>query len=302
MITGASGFVGRHLTRALAAAYPTANVLTPDIDMRNPSAIAAAVQGMLPEVCVHLAAVSAVAAAGQVPDRAWQVNCHGTMHLGWALAQHVPNCQLLFVSSADAYGASFKSGVKLDESAPLAPINVYAETKATADLAFCGMAQQGLRVVRLRPFNHTGPGQSPAFVVPALARQIARIEAGLQSPVLEVGALDTWRDFLDVRDVCAAYVACIAKRDVLPPGQILNLASGQPRRIGDVVADLAALAGVPLEIHVDRTRIRNSEIRVACGNAARAEKLLDWRPVIPWVKTLQDVLADWRRRVDGGTA
>ena len=298
MVTGASGFVGRHLMPALAVAYPDAALLTPTIDVRNATEVDAAVRASTPDVCIHLAAVSAVAAAQQAPDLAWQVNLHGTMHLAWALSRHAPDCQMLFVSSADAYGASFRAGLKLDEAARLAPMSVYAETKAIADLALGGMAAQGLRVVRLRPFNHTGPGQSPQFVVVAFASQIARIAAGIQTPVIQVGNIETWRDFLDVRDVCAAYVACIARRDSLAPGTILNLASGQARRVGDVLADLAALARIKIEINVDASRVRDTDIRMACGNAARACELLGWKPVIPWEQTLQDVLDECRARID----
>ncbi|WP_158258338.1 NAD-dependent epimerase/dehydratase family protein [Rhodopila globiformis] len=113
LLTGASGFVGRHLVRALSVAYPTTALLAPRLDVRNAAEVTAAVQAALPEVCVHLAAVSAVTAAGQAPELAWQVNFHGTMHLAWALARYVPNCQLLFVSSSEAYGASFRGGAKI---------------------------------------------------------------------------------------------------------------------------------------------------------------------------------------------
>ena len=271
LVTGASGFVGSHLIPALAAAYPDATLLMPRVDIRNAAEVDAAVRTGLPDVAIHLAAVSAAVAAQQAPDLTWQVNLHGTMHLAWALSRHAPDCQMLFVSSADAYGTSFRAGQQIDERTPLAPINTYAETKAIADLALGGMAAQGLRVVRLRPFNHTGPGQSPQFVVAAFAQQIARIAAGVQAPVIQVGNLETWRDFLDVRDVCAAYIACIARRDSLAPGTILNLASGQARRIGDVLADLAALAGVEIEINVDASRVRDTDIRMAavvqCGHA-----------------------------------
>jgi len=302
LVTGASGFVGRHLMPALAAAYPDAALLTPTIDVRNAGEVDAAVRASPPDVAIHLAAVSAIAEAQQAPDRAWQVNLHGTMHLAWALSRHAPDCQMLFVSSADAYGDSFRGGLQLDESAPLSPQNVYAETKAVADLALGGMAAQGLRVVRLRPFNHTGPGQSPQFVVVAFAQQIARISAGIQAPVIQVGNLETWRDFLDVRDVCAAYVACIARRDSLAPGTILNLASGQPRRVGDVLADLAALAGIEIEVKVDPARVRATDIRLACGNAAQARELLGWKPVIPWEQTLREVLDECRARIQAESA
>jgi GDP-4-dehydro-6-deoxy-D-mannose reductase len=155
-----------------------------------------------------------------------------------------------------------------------------------------------LRVVRLRPFNHIGPGQSAQFVVASFARQIARIAGGLQPAVLQVGNLDTWRDFLDVRDVCAAYMACIERRDLLVPGTILNLASGQARRIGDVLAELARVAGIELEINVDASRVRDTDIRRACGNSMRAQGLLEWRPKILFENTLRDILQDWRTRDD----
>ena len=214
------------------------------------TAIAATVEAASPDVCIHLAAVSTVAAAARNEDQAWQVNLHGTLHLARAILRHAPNCVMLFVSSSDAYGSAFRAGTRVTEDTALAPMNVYGASKAAADLALGSMATQGLRVVRLRAFNHTGPGQSAEFAVPAFARQIARIAAGLQPPSLQVGNLDTWRDFLDVRDVCRGYVACIARRDTLAPGTILNLASGQARRIGDVLRELLVMAGVEIEVQV----------------------------------------------------
>ncbi|HEY1410968.1 MAG TPA: GDP-mannose 4,6-dehydratase [Rhodopila sp.] len=297
LVTGGSGFVGLHLVPALAAAFPDAVLAAPKMDVQDAARVEETVRAIKPEVCVHLAAVSAIGAARQAPDHAWNVNFHGTLNLAWALLQGAPACQMVFVSSADAYGASFKAGHALNEAAPLAPLNVYGHTKAAADFVLAGMAAQGLRVVRLRPFNHTGAGQSADFVLPAFARQIARISAGLQPPVLEVGNLETWRDFLDVRDVCGAYVACIARREELAPGTILNLASGHARRVGDVLNDLASLADVELTVKVDASRVRETDIRVACGDASRAQALLGWQPAIPWTQTLQDVLDDWRARV-----
>jgi GDP-4-dehydro-6-deoxy-D-mannose reductase len=297
LVTGASGFVGNHLIPALTAAFPDTVLATPAIEIQDAAQVEEAVRGASPDVCVHLAAVSAIGAARQAPGHAWNVNFHGTLHLAWALSRHAPACQMLFVSSADAYGASFKGGQPLGERAPLAPMSVYAQTKAAADLVLGGMAAQGLRVVRLRPFNHTGPGQSPDFVIAAFARQIVRIATGLQPPLVEVGNLDTWRDFLDVRDVCAAYIACIANRDCLTPGTILNVASGQTHRVGDVLSELATLAGVELRIKVAPSRARDTDIRRACGDASRAHETLRWTPTIPWTQTLQDVLNDWRRRV-----
>jgi GDP-4-dehydro-6-deoxy-D-mannose reductase len=297
LITGASGFVGRHLTHSLSAAYPDATLFTPAFDVCDAAEVSATVRSAAPDCCVHLAAVSTIAAAREDEDRAWRTNLHGTLNLARSILQLAPECMMVFASSAEAYGASFRHGTALDEAAPLAPQNVYAATKAAADLALGSMVGQGLRVVRLRLFNHTGPGQTAQFVVAAFARQMARIAVGLQAPTVEVGNLEPRRDFLDVRDVCAAYIACINQRHALSSGALFNVASGEPRRIGDVLEDLRALAGVAVEVRVDRSKVRITDMPLVCGNAARARDLLGWIPTTPWRQTLQDVLDDWRARV-----
>lgn len=296
LLTGAGGFVGRHLVAALAARYPEAALLTDFLDVRDAAAVAAAVAAGRPDVCVHLAAVSTAAAAQRDEAHAWAVNLHGTLHLAHAILRHVPQCQLVFASTADAYGAT-NAAAPIGEDTPLAPRSAYAATKAAADLALGSMAGHGLRVVRLRPFNHTGPGQSADLVIPAFARQIARIAAGLQPPLLEVGNLDTWRDFLDGRDVCAAYVACIDQRDALAPGTVLNIGSGEARRIGDVLAEMMTLAGVAADIRAEASRTRANDVTRAVADAGRARALLGWAPALPWSQTLRDVLDDWRARV-----
>jgi GDP-4-dehydro-6-deoxy-D-mannose reductase len=304
LVTGASGFVGCHLVPRLASAFPGAELTLCGItrgavalDVTDAAAVDALVASVRPDACVHLAAVSAVPAARRDPDLAWRVNLHGTLALARAVLRHAPGCGFLFVSSADIYGRSFRAGAALDERAPLAPLNTYGATKAAADLAIGAMAAEGLRAVRLRPFNHIGPGQSEAFVVAAFARQVARVAAGLQPPVLQVGALDPWRDFLDVRDVCDAYVACLSRHETLEPGAVLNLASGTPRRIGDVLDDLLRLAGVAATPEASAGLLRPTDIPVARGDATLARGLLDWAPRRAWEDTLRDVLADWTVRV-----
>jgi GDP-4-dehydro-6-deoxy-D-mannose reductase len=254
----------------------------------------AAVKAVAPDICFHLAAVSAIAQASEDPRLAWAVNLHGTLHLAGAIRAHAPDCVLLHVSSADAYGASFQSGVALDEFALLAPINTYGVTKAAADLAIGAFASEGMRAIRLRPFNHTGPGQSDAFVISAFARQIAAISLGQQAPIIEVGSLDSERDFLDVNDVCEAYALCAAAVADLPSGTIFNIASGRPRRIGDILARLLELADVSAEVRPNPKRMRSSDLPTATGDAGCVRRALGWTPVVKWDDTLHSVIRYWR--------
>lgn len=294
LITGAAGFVGRHLQQALKAAWPNAALLTPAFNLCDTAAVAQVVRTVAPDVCVHLAAVSSVRGARSDPELAWCVNLHGSLRLAQAILRHAPTCHLLFVSSADVYGGGADA---IDEAQVLAPRNPYAATKAAADLALGAMVGEGLRLIRIRPFNHTGPGQSAEFVVPAFARQVARIAAGRQAPALQVGNLSAWRDFLDVRDVCAGYVACIARRDELPAGTIINLGSGRSHRVGDVLDQLVDMARIEAEIITDASRLRGVATDRFFANPGRALALLGWKPSVPWEKTLRDVLDDWIARV-----
>jgi GDP-4-dehydro-6-deoxy-D-mannose reductase len=295
LVTGAGGFVGQHVCAALTASGAT--IIRSEADITNRDELRAVIGETQPGACLHLAAIAAIGVARAAPERAWAVNLHGTLNVAAAIRDLAPRCRMVFVSSADIYGASFRTGAALDEQALPAPLNTYGATKAAADLALGAMAAEGLSLLRLRPFNHTGPGQSADFVVPAFARQIARIEAGLAPPVIKVGALHPERDFMDVRDVARAYALAIARARVLPGDAVLNLASGTPRRIGDVLAALLALAKVNVHVEEDAARLRPTDIPRAIGDATRARALLGWKPAIPWDQTLADVLEDWRARV-----
>ena len=304
LVTGATGFVGRHLLAALRAAFPAADLVPAGrgggaaaaraFDLLDAEGIAALVADVRPDACVHLAASSAVAESFAEPDAAWRANVDGTRALAVALRRHAPECRLLHVSSGEVYGLSFNGGAPLDESAPLRPANPYAASKAAADIALGEMALRGLRVLRLRPLNHVGPGQSPRFAVASFARQIALVEAGAQPPVVRAGALDRRRDFLDVRDVCDAYAAALARVDSLPAGTVLNLASGRLRQLGDVLADMMRIAGVRAEVEQERSALRPTDLAATpcCADAARAA--LGWAPRRDWEETLAETIAFWR--------
>ena len=273
LVTGASGFVGRHLLRVLRAEFPNAtliaatravNRLSDDadevlpFDLLSPESMLAMVARARPEAVVHLAAQPSVGASFADPVLTWRANLMGTVALGEAVLNEAPEARFLLASSAEVYGLSFQSGLPLAEDAPFRPANPYAAAKAAADLAVGEMALRGLRAVRLRAFNHVGPGQGEGFVVAAFAAQLARIERELQPPVLRVGALDRWRDFLDVRDICAAYAVVL--RTELPTSTVLNLASGTPRRIGDVLDALLSRSRVRPKVEVEATRMRPTDI------------------------------------------
>jgi len=303
LVTGLGGFAGRHLAAEFARLWPEAELLPLGADLADQKAVRERVAAARPDACLHLAGISAIAAAQEQPGQAWQVNLHGTLALAEALSLARPDAVLVHVSSGDAYGRSFAADAReagLDETAPLAPVNVYGATKAAADLALGALPEPGVRgglhVVRLRPFNHVGAGQSDAFVLPAFARQLARIARGRQPPLLQVGNLGSERDFLDVRDVVGAYARALRLGTGLPNRAVLNIASGVPRRIGAVLDELVTLSGLSVEIRADPGRVRAADIPRAVGNATRAQDLLGWRPMVPWRETLSAVLEDWLRR------
>ena len=267
------------------------------LDLTDAAGLAGQLAAIAPDAVVHLGAQANVAQSFRDVAATWEANLTATLNLGAALLQARPACRLLFASTGEIYGLSFQQGVALDENAPLAPGNPYAAAKAAADIALGEMALRGLAVVRMRPFNHVGPGQSEGYAVAAFARQIALIEAGRQPPVMAVGALERWRDFLDVRDVCAAYAKALAQWERLPNGIALNIASGVPRRIGDVLSGLLARSAVAMRVEEAAHALRPNDVIRSLGDASRASTMLGWQPMIDWEMTLDDVLADWRARV-----
>lgn len=312
LITGAAGFVGSHLPKALTRAcggdvrliatsktaerHPVyCNIEA--LDVLDRAAVAQAIERHAPTHVLHLAGIAAPSAANANPRLAWDVHLGSALNLGEAILAHAPCCWLLHVGTGLVYGQSAKSGEPLDEDALLAPVDEYGASKAAADLAVGAMVSRGLKCVRLRPFNHSGPGQSEDFVIPAFAMQIARIEAGLAPPVLQVGNLDAERDFLDVRDVADAYAVAARQAGSLQPGTIFNIASGMPRRIGAILESLLAHGRVRIDVAHDPARMRPSDLPRIVGNADRARKALGWSPQRSIEDMVATVLDDWRARL-----
>lgn len=295
-VTGASGFVGQHLTNRLRDQPGDWALLAPGrVDLLQPEELDAALAENVPDAVIHLAGQTFVPEAFRDPAATLQVNLLGTLNLLQALKRAGFSGSFLYVSSGDVYGQVAEDDLPIDEALLPRPRNPYAVSKLSAEL----LCQQwsyteGWRIMLARPFNHVGAGQRDAFVLPSAARQIARMRLGLQAPRLEVGDVDVSRDFLDVRDVIDAYFA-ILEQGV--SGEVYNVCSGQERKIRDLIQQLAELAGVELELVEDPARMRRAEQRRVCASNAKLHQATGWKPNITIRQTLGTILSDWETRV-----
>jgi GDP-4-dehydro-6-deoxy-D-mannose reductase len=292
LVTGAGGFVGPRLVARLQGAGATITARDRELDVSDPARIAACLAEVRPDAIVHLAALSFVPASFGEPRAVYRVNYLGAHALLAAARQHAPDARVLLVGSGAEYGSAPPGAAPFDERAPLRPESPYARCKAAADLLGATFAAQGQDVLRVRPFNHIGPGQRDEFVAASFARQIAEIEAGRRTPRLEVGNLDSVRDFLDVDDVVDAYVRLL---DRAVPAGAYNVASGRGVSIRALLAGLLRHSSVSPEIVTDRTRLRPTD--QAVGDAGKLAGATGWRPVRPLDATLAGLLADWRTRL-----
>jgi GDP-4-dehydro-6-deoxy-D-mannose reductase len=295
LVTGADGFVGRHLVAWLQEAGD--DVVETDrhhgLDILDPEALRAFVAGVEPEVVYHLAGQADVGGSWASPVKTFRVNAEGTMNvLLAAVAAGVS--RVVAVSSADVYGRVGQDELPIAENAELRPVSPYGASKAAADLiALQTHLGHGLGVVRARPFNHLGPGQSDRFVASALASRVARNELDGTEEV-PVGNLTSRRDFTDVRDVVRAY-RLVAERG--EAGVAYNVCSGRDVAVQELADRLVAMADRPMRLVPDPDLARPVDTPVLRGDPSRLQAATGWSPSIPLEQTLADVLDDWRKRV-----
>jgi GDP-4-dehydro-6-deoxy-D-mannose reductase len=303
LVTGANGFVGRHLQAALVArghtvigagraAAERSDVLP--LDLQDALNVRAVVDLARADGVAHLAAQAFVPASLADPWTTHDVNAGGTLRLLEAIraarAEGGSDPRILVAGSGDVYGPQAAGAYPLKETTPPNPANPYAASKVAAEAyAIAAAAAYGLCV-----FNHIGPGQDLRFAVASFAWQLATIAAG-GNPLLQVGNLDAQRDFLDVRDVVAAYILLLEGAG--DDGAVYNIASGRAVTMKEVLRALIAIARVGVEVRDDPARMRPSDVPLVLGDAAKLRVRTGWEPRIPLAAALRDVYADARERV-----
>jgi GDP-4-dehydro-6-deoxy-D-mannose reductase len=298
LITGAHGFVGRHLVAHLEAAGDEvieSDRSTPGGDVTDGPAFVRLLAEHTPAAVYHLAGWADVGGSWAAPVEAFRANAEGTLNVLLACTE-VGVERVLSIGSADVYGVVGESDLPLTEDAPLRPASPYAASKVAADFlglqAFLG---QGLGVIRVRAFNHLGPGQTDRFVAPALAARIAHNEVDGGDSVT-VGNLSPRRDFTDVRDVVRAYRLLVEQGE---PGQVYNVCSGRDLAVQELADRLVAMATRPMRLDPDPDLLRPVDVPVLRGDNSRLRAATGWSPEIDIDQTLADLLDDQRRRVRG---
>ncbi|TEB09475.1 GDP-mannose 4,6-dehydratase [Pelotomaculum propionicicum] len=309
LITGATGFAGRHLIDCLHAKgardiYGTYHSREPgqavtsvlnlrQLDITDGEKVNQLIDEIRPKEIYHLAAVSATTV--DEPKLYYQVNFSGTVNLLEAVRQIVPYCRVLYVSSANIYGPVPEQEQPIREEQALCPVNHYAAAKASADLVSLTYGINGLKVIRVRPFNHTGPGQENSFVCSRMAQMTAEISMGLREPVIEAGNLAAARDFTDVRDVVEAYRLLLQKGC---PGEVYNVCSGEVYSVREIISLFSQLAGIEIRVKSRPDLLRGTDIAMLRGCREKITRETGWRPKFNLLTTLNDLFFFWKRRLE----
>jgi GDP-4-dehydro-6-deoxy-D-mannose reductase len=315
LITGITGFAGSHLAEYFLAERPEVEVYGTyrwrsrreniegiehklrllECDLSDPVAVRKALETSRPDAIYHLAAQSFVPSSWVAPLQTLHDNVAGQANIFEAVRSLGLDPAIQIACSSEEYGLVLPDEVPIKETNPLRPLSPYAVSKVTQDyLGYQYFMSYGIRCIRTRGFNHTGPRRGEVFVTSNFSKQVASIEAGLQEPVIRVGNLDAVRDFTDVRDMVRGYVLATEKGK---PGEVYNLASGNAITIRAMLDKLISMAKVEVKVETDPARLRPSDVEVLIGDASKFRADTGWEPKIPFDKTLSDLLDYWRERV-----
>lgn len=315
LITGITGFAGSHLAELLLAEHPEVEVFgsyrwrsrTENIehlgkqvrlleaDLRDYHSVQTLLEESRPDYIFHLAAQSFVPSSWRAPAETMSTNVTGQTNLFEAIRALGLDPTVQIACSSEEYGLVYPDETPIKETNPLRPLSPYAVSKVSQDfLGYQYFQSYGLKVIRTRGFNHTGPRRGDVFVTSNFAKQVATIEAGLAEPVIRVGNLDAIRDFTDVRDMVRAYWLAVTRGR---PGEVYNIATGNGISIRELLDRLIALSGVEVRVETDPERLRPSDVEILIGDASKFRADTGWEPRIPFDQTLRDVLDYWRERL-----
>lgn len=292
LVTGLTGFVGSHFAQLMPAVDLAESGRW--VDLRDPERVREAVRAIAPEAVLHLAAQSSVPASVEDPRQTYEINFLGTLNLLQALRDARFQGTMLYVGSADVYGAVSETELSITEECPARPLNPYAVSKVAAEaLCYQWSRSAQFKIVMARPFNHIGPRQSTQFAVSDFARQIVACRKGRAPPLLRVGDIDTTRDFTDVRDIVRAYAALLRTGR---NGEAYNVCSGVERSLRDIIGALCEVCGIEVQIEVDAERLRPAEQRRMRGSFDKLRRDTGWAPAIPFKRTLHDIVDYWDQK------
>jgi len=313
LITGISGFAGSYLAEFLinkgyeifGTFYDKSTFSNLDniidkieifkCDIRNYNNLKKIIEKVRPDEIYHLAAISFVPTSLMNPKLTFDTNLDGTLNLYQAIIELKIEPKILFVGSADEYGIVNENDLSIKEDCPLRPVNPYSISKASADLlSYFYFKNFNLNIIRVRPFNHIGPRQSPEFVCSSFAKQIAEIEKSLKEPVIKVGNLEAKRDFTDVRDMVRAYCLVVQKGKL---GEVYNICSGKAVSIKEILDKLLNMSRKKIKVIQDPKRLRPSDVPLLLGDSIKFRKQTGWKQKYLFEKTLQDILNYWRNKI-----
>ena len=314
LITGISGFAGSHLAEYFLAegkheifgaikwrsdrqniSHIQDRIHLFECDIKDAFAMKTIITEIKPEQIFHLAAQSYVSFSWRAPQETLITNIIGELNLFEAVRQVKIDPLIHIAGSSEEYGMVVPEELPITEANALRPLSPYGVSKVTQDLlGYQYFKSYGMKIIRTRAFNHTGPRRGTVFATSNFAKQIVEIEKNKRDPVIYVGNLEAVRDFTDVRDVVRAYALSLERCD---PGEVYNIASGKGRKIRDMLDMLVALSNADLKIEQDPTRLRPSDVELLIGSSEKFQKKTGWKPEIPFDKTMKDLLDYWREKI-----